>query len=85
MKRIDIDLRAVAPSTAEAAGGSPPDTEAAASVAPYFDPETVVTLDVNGHPLSRYKDPSWDFRAASADGNTTQCLYFLSIPVQRDR
>ena len=84
MKHIDIDLRTVAPSTG-AAGGSPPDAEAAPCVAPCFDPETVVTLDVNGHPLSRYKDPSWDFRAHSADGNTTKRLYFfeaqpLSMP-----
>ncbi|MCV2354559.1 hypothetical protein LNV09_10330 [Paucibacter sp. B2R-40] len=86
MKHIDIDLRAEAPRTAEAAGGLPPDAEAAASVAPYFDPETVVTLDVNGQPLSLYKYPSWDFRALSADGNTTQSLYFFEaqpLPMPR--
>lgn len=85
MKHIDIDLRAVAPNIG-AAGGSPPDAGAAASVAPYFDPETVVTLDLNGQPLNRYKDPSWDFRATSADGNTTRCLYFFEaqpLPMPR--
>jgi len=37
----------------------------------------VVTLDVDNQPLSRYRDPYWDFSALSADGKTTTRLYFF--------
>lgn len=76
MKPVENDLRSSATAAADG-GGSPPDVQPATSAAPYFDQETVVTLDVHHQPLSRYKDPSWDFTALTPDGNTTTRLYFF--------
>ena len=53
---------------------------------PYFDPQTVVSLDRNGQTLSRYGERSWDLRSMSNDGGQTTCnLFFfeaqpLSVP-----
>jgi hypothetical protein len=58
----------------DAPGGNPQ----APLVAPYFDPQTVVSLDLLGQPLSRYGDRSWSLRSMSTDGGQTPCnLYFF--------
>ncbi len=47
-------------------------------VEPYFDPQTVVSLDQTGQHLSRYGDRSWNLSSMSSDGGQTQCnLYFF--------
>ena len=63
-----------------AAGGhvSPDGAPVAAVVEPYFDSQTVVSLDRNGQPLSRYPDRSWNLSSMSPDGGQTPCnLYFF--------
>ena len=38
----------------------------------FYDPQTVVSLDVSGQPLSVYADRCWDFSAMGSDGGQTQ-------------
>ncbi len=60
-------------------------------VEPYFNPQTVVSLDPKGQALSRYGDRSWDLSSMSTDGGQTTCnLYFfaaqpLSVPGEISR
>ncbi|WP_237491357.1 hypothetical protein [Malikia spinosa] len=59
-------------------------------VALYFDPQTVVSLDSNGQPLSYYGDRRWDLRSMSTDGESACHLYFfeaqpLLIPPEKSR
>ncbi len=55
-------------------------TSEASKVQSHFDPETVVSLDPDGKPLSRYGDPSWNLRSMSTDGGQTICnLYFFEV------
>lgn len=57
----------------------------------YFDPQTVVSLDPSGRPLSRYADRSWNLSSMSTDGGQTTCnVYFfdshpLSLPLANGR
>lgn len=44
----------------------------------YFEPSTVVTLTVDGRPLSFYGDESWDLRSMGTDSGETPCqVYFF--------
>lgn len=43
----------------------------------YFDPATVVSRDAQGNPVSRYVDPSWDYRSQSTDGTAAASLHFF--------
>jgi hypothetical protein len=66
--------RAPLPSAVHDAFGSTPEVPTAR---PYFDPQTVVSLDSNGQPLSYYGDRRWDLRSMSTDGETACHLYFF--------
>ena len=46
--------------------------------APYFEPDTVVSRDALGLPVSYYRDLSWDLSAQSAAGESSQRLHFYS-------
>lgn len=61
-----------------AAFSSPPTTTDLPPLAPYFDPQLVVSRDLKGQPLSRYGDRKWDLSAMSMDGGQTPSnLYFF--------
>lgn len=83
-----LELRhAPLPSALHDALGGTPD---APLVAPYFDIQTVVSLDSNGEPLSYYGYKSWNLRSMSTDGKTACNLYFfeaqpLLMPPKRSR
>lgn len=70
---------------------SPGDASVAAVVEPYFDPKTVVSMDQQRQPLSRYGDKTWDLRFMGTDGGQTSCnLHFfeaqpLSLPCEISR
>lgn len=74
-----------------AVGGGSGGLPAPGQLEPYFDPQTVVSLDTNGQPLSRYEDRKWDLSAMSTDGGQTTCnLHFFeaqpgSVPADVSR
>lgn len=73
-------IHRVQPPQPGAAGDAPSTAAIGPSVAPFFDPQTVVTLDAQGQPLSRFGDTCWDFRIQSRDGESTSNLYFFEAP-----
>ena len=60
----------------DALGGTPE----VPTVAPYFDHQTVVSLDKYRQPLSYYGDERWDLRLMSKDGKRTCYIYFFEAP-----
>lgn len=63
---------------------SPPAAEAcrpaweAISPASYFDPQTVVSRDALGQPVSLYGCDSWDYRTYTTDGASAATLHFFA-------
>ena len=44
----------------------------------YFDPQTVVSRDALGRPVSHYGDDSWDYSSLSTDGTSVATLHFFT-------
>lgn len=51
-----------------------------ASPRQYFDPQTVVSRDALGRPVSLYGSDTWDYAATSADGTSGATLRFFTSP-----
>lgn len=84
-----VDLGRASPLGADGSGSA--SLPVPGQLEPYFDPRTVVSLDTNGQPLSRYEDRKWDLSAMSTDGGQTTCnLHFFeaqpgSVPAEVSR
>lgn len=68
---------------ASATGESGKESEAPL-LRPYFDPQTVVSRDALGRPVSYYGDNSWNYSSLSTDGTSGATLFFFTTDATVD-
>lgn len=72
MKGLNLEMPAVAASSSSPA-------PAGETFPPYFPVDTVVSRDARGAAVSRYGEPSWDFRSSSTDGESAMTMHFHPV------